>query len=466
MFARAAFDDLLDDAELPEEVLPSDRFRLPTPRGIALAQGPLNHKPLPTTLLEAAGVSGSSRASSSKPAWPAPAAQSCGSLDAGSTKTPPLLVSGVPHTSASPPSRKVDQVLDACTAEGDFATTPQRGRPSRLANDLSLTPPVIQQKGNAFLRMPSASQLGANLRKLGEPALEAAVADTYVDSSTGETSSPPLSNTGAIGSQSTSCQETAPDASLRMEEYRRRGIIASNRVPQVLKEDPDVDHETPSSGTSPSADAKTYNLQATLTSGGEIVPYADAAESLVASQTTATSHPPAKKRGRRNSYFEEVRGTDLVEIPADDFDLSWADRPKRRRIPTLEFWRGEKVIYERKSGDGLSAKAVVVNRAGERERLRAIEDRKAQLAIKDKAGFNSDQLAIKDKAILDCESRLSIKDKARLERESRLAIKDKARLERASQLAIKDKARRPVPKPKPKSRQQKSRRVPDSDESA
>lgn len=308
-------------------------------------------------------------------------------------------------------SRQVAKREASVAGAGSMAT-PQRplARLRRLSEDLSLTPPALEQKRVAHSPSRPACQLerpgvkrpnhAAVDQKLIGSAPEQAIAATLLDTSTSEAALDSV----ATGTQSTSCLEVVP--------YVDPGALFGSRN--------------------------------SFPSGGEVVLYEDAAQPIVSSIASGLSVKPGKKKERKNKYFEEVRGSDLVEIPADDFDLSWADRPKRRRIPTLEFWRGERVIYEKLPGSaGLTATAVVFNKAGDRERSLAIEDREARLAIKDKRRLP----ALKDKP-----RQPAIKDKPR-----QPALKDKLR-----QPALKDKPRQAAPKDKPRPRRKK-RRIEDDD---
>lgn len=96
---------------------------------------------------------------------------------------------------------------------------------------------------------------------------------------------------------------------------------------------------------------------------------------------------PVKKRQRRD--VGALRGLDLQEVslsmaaaenPADRAD----SRPRRRRIPPLEFWRNERVEYERLPGSDMpTIRAVVRNMATYGTDLLALENRPKQLAIED-----------------------------------------------------------------------------------
>jgi len=68
--------------------------------------------------------------------------------------------------------------------------------------------------------------------------------------------------------------------------------------------------------------------------------------------------PAPLKKPRTARWMSEIRGTALVEVPIEDLDTTPADadadvpaeRPHRVRMKPLEFWRNERVIYERLPG--------------------------------------------------------------------------------------------------------------------
>jgi len=86
-----------------------------------------------------------------------------------------------------------------------------------------------------------------------------------------------------------------------------------------------------------------------------------------------------------------MRGTAMLQVPiealenTDELDCEQRQgRPKRIRIPTLEFWRGERVIYERTKGSAApSVCGVLLNGAPRGEDLwkRTIPPKAAQLAV-------------------------------------------------------------------------------------
>lgn len=86
--------------------------------------------------------------------------------------------------------------------------------------------------------------------------------------------------------------------------------------------------------------------------------------------THALGAMPPMKRPRTARWMEEQRGTVLMEIPIEalqepesaDPDTHPRRFPKRIRMPPLEFWRNERVVYERTPGTKTpSIKGVVLN---------------------------------------------------------------------------------------------------------
>jgi len=90
----------------------------------------------------------------------------------------------------------------------------------------------------------------------------------------------------------------------------------------------------------------------------------------------------------------EMRGTAMLDVPIETFakadepeeesDSEKSSRPRRTRIPTLDFWRGERVIYERTKGSATpSIKSVRLNGAPRSESMgeRVIPPQAAQQGV-------------------------------------------------------------------------------------
>lgn len=318
MVLRASFDDFLEEADLPDDPLPSEKSKWPVPRGPACARGPTDQQQVRLPSLAKCRV----RASVSEPA----------------------LCEAAARNSASAPSRAMSSI-PAHVAES--SCTPQRNRAKRGDNSLSFTPPALPNlQGQASCDSWCSSKKRKRIAEKTEFELEAAVeAALFAEGSSGKHTSTPA--------------EAA-------------GVHASNM---------------------------------------QLVPYTGAATSLVCTTSSDETTKPLGKRSRKkSSSFEELRGRDMVEVPIDFFGTGSGNRPKRIRIPVLEFWRGEEVIYQKLSGHhGLSVKAVLLNRCGKRWAQLAIEDREALLAIRDR-----EALAIEDKPRLP-----ALKDKPRQQRKKR-----------------------------------------------
>lgn len=307
MFRRVSFDELLEEADLPEEALPSERFKLPTPSGPAFPRGPSRQLPKLPSLASCY----SSTSASSKAVPPTRTSQSCAPstvLSPGSL-APEISLTASQRTPEHAGKRSV-------SAPGPLAATPKRRRAD--VESITFTPPAPDAKLSA--QVPS--ELSHSCVELSRPACSGKQVDA--------TKKIPL---------------TAPEAA-------------------------------------PSWPASL-----------EIVPYDPAALALVPIE-------PTKKRGRKRKEASQIDDSldELVEVPYEVFAPDGGHRSKRARIPRLDAWRGEHIVYEKLDRSGtLSVKAVVLNRSGEIwgqlwGRL-AIEDRQALLAIKDKPRL----LALKDK---------------------------------------------------------------------
>lgn len=126
---------------------------------------------------------------------------------------------------------------------------------------------------------------------------------------------------------------------------------------------------------------------------------------MVPYKRPAGGSPPRNRSGSRspqtpalkNSFYESLRGTQLEEVVFTPTKELEGGRPKRRRIPPVEFWRGEQVIYERLPGSNeLTMTGVIYNTAGgvgnhqlailDRDRMPALKDKPRLKALKDKCG--------------------------------------------------------------------------------
>mmetsp|Transcript_15084 Transcript_15084/g.23819 ORF Transcript_15084/g.23819 Transcript_15084/m.23819 type:complete len:403 (-) Transcript_15084:28-1236(-) len=124
---------------------------------------------------------------------------------------------------------------------------------------------------------------------------------------------------------------------------------------------------------------------------------------MVPYKRPAGGSPPRNRSGPqsprtpalKNSFYESLRGTQLEEVVFTPTKELEGGRPKRRRIPPVEFWRGEQVIYERLLGSNeLTMTGVIYNTAGgvanhqlailDRDRMPALKDKPRLKALKDK----------------------------------------------------------------------------------
>jgi len=104
--------------------------------------------------------------------------------------------------------------------------------------------------------------------------------------------------------------------------------------------------------------------------------------------------PTPLKRPRTTRWMAEARGTALLEVPIEALAVAEGEEPdeseqgprrypRRVRIPTLDFWRGERVIYKRTKGSATpSVEAVLFNGAPRSENMssRTIPSRAVQQA--------------------------------------------------------------------------------------
>jgi len=425
MAPRASFDDFLDDADLPEEELPSRRFQLPTPRGPAVPRGPASRlaglTPLSAHLPKQQSYH--PRSFAPKPARVAHSTRASGLADAGAPK-PPAEQLGFLSVAA----------LASATVVG-ASSTPQRGRPSHAASGLSFTPPALQQRCEAespeklpawnFKRKTQARFLAKERLLQSESESELApddledqamlmaleqVVETSIFAPRASQAAAAMNDCVADSRQSTPSLD----------------VVSFGSVAALSSSTAIVPAESRRDAVTTSLEIVPYTRKASATA---LVPFKASATALVNPNASGSIVTPGKRIGKKTN-FDDLRGTCLEVVSVDAFSApsassssaegdSWHDRPKRRRIPTLEFWRGEHIVYERLPGStGLSAKAVVLNTAGEKRERRvqkAIEDREAQLALKDKRRH----LAIKDKRRLP-----ALKDKPRSRRKRRCVEDD------------------------------------------
>mmetsp|Transcript_118694 Transcript_118694/g.221864 ORF Transcript_118694/g.221864 Transcript_118694/m.221864 type:complete len:649 (-) Transcript_118694:71-2017(-) len=126
----------------------------------------------------------------------------------------------------------------------------------------------------------------------------------------------------------------------------------------------------------------------------ELVPFQSPETDELAVMST---EKPAKRPSAKIRWdVQAIRGLELEKVPlakiAKVSETSANGRPKRLRIPPIEFWRNERLEYERLPGSICpSVKAVVRNVATYGKPLLALEDRPEQLAIEDR------QLALGDR---------------------------------------------------------------------
>lgn len=371
MSPRASFDDFLDDAELPDEILPSEKQNLPMPRGPARARGPASQLPRLPSLKALAAQMPPSRSMATPSAQKS--TQGLGASTASRQARP------LPISAALPPEQT-----------SGMSATPQRNRPAQSANNLGLTPPPLVHRANSQKHSHAPPELERHVGKPqkpvrvsapahAQPALIEAVDDAALGSCIRE-----RTHAGTDCQQLTSCLE----------------IVPSGAVP---------------------ARSRSSALQPTSL---ELVPYEPDARAIV-------PFKPARKKARKNdAALDELRGRDLVEVPIAVFTTGGGGlRATRPRIPMLESWRGEYVVYNNSAG--CTAKAVVINRSGARL---------SRLALSDSALL----------AIEDCKPLFAIEDQQRCP-----ALKDQSQPRRRK--PIEDKNRCPTQPDKSKPRRRKRR---------
>lgn len=117
---------------------------------------------------------------------------------------------------------------------------------------------------------------------------------------------------------------------------------------------------------------------------------------LVLSKEKSDKGSPRPKR----MDVAALRGLDLKEVPVAEIAAQTSEtqangRPRRLRFPPIEFWRNERIEYERLPGSFCpSVRAVVRNMATFGKNLLALGDRPEQLAIED---THPKELAIEDR---------------------------------------------------------------------
>lgn len=340
---------------------------------------------------------------------------------------------------------------EAGSATFETPATPRRKRP--VANDDGLLTPALEQKRNVR-SMPrwgtDGSEASFAKRRKGHDgeSIQAALEDAI------SAPSFPGGVSGISGREAAQPATIRPEkrsaafgkvvqSSLRLEAECGQNSLDMIAAPASLKSSgkhlaADISRTVAASceDRAPTPEAGQPSEDAAATSSCfDLVPYEPTADSVAPSNALGTSNKPAKKKAKNSDYFEEIRGSQLEVVPIVDLmPPTTGGRPKRLRIPPLEFWRGERVIYERAPGsDTVSVKGVVLNRAGGSRRQLAISDKEKLPALEDKPRSRVDRpskrkLAIEDKrrlpALEDKRKPLALTDKPRSRRRSRRLADD------------------------------------------